>query len=146
MQRVQPGVACADVFRRSKRRCAKDKHFGVRCAEIRFGFQAFSGRKHDVSGRNSGKTARYRADCRSSGFLSGRKSLQCPRQFGLRRRTRMRATHHPGEETPETDERLPHSGRLSCLRQGSSTFFVLSIASARAMRRRVECGMITSSI
>ena len=39
-----------------------------------------------------------------------------------------------------------HTGKLSCFRAGISTFLPLSIASARAMRRRVECGMMTSSI
>ena len=40
----------------------------------------------------------------------------------------------------------PHTGKLSCLRAGISTFLPLSIASARAMRFLVECGMITSSM
>jgi len=39
-----------------------------------------------------------------------------------------------------------HTGKLSCLRPGISTVFPRSIASARAMRGRVACGMITSSI
>ena len=41
--------------------------------------------------------------------------------------------------------RFVHSGILSCLRHGRSRLLVRSMASARAMRRRVECGMITSS-
>src|SRR5689334_25005355 len=40
----------------------------------------------------------------------------------------------------------PHTGKLSCLRGGSSTVLPRSIARARAMRGRVACGMITSSI
>ena len=40
----------------------------------------------------------------------------------------------------------PHTGKLSCLRGGSSTVLPRSIAKARAMRGRVACGMITSSI
>jgi hypothetical protein len=39
-----------------------------------------------------------------------------------------------------------HNGRLSCFFAGISTFLSLSIASARAIRRLVECGMMTSSI
>ena len=39
-----------------------------------------------------------------------------------------------------------HTGKLSCFLAGISTFFPRSIAKARAMRLRVECGMITSSI
>jgi hypothetical protein len=41
---------------------------------------------------------------------------------------------------------LIHTGKLSCFRLGISTCLFLSIASARATRRRVSCGMITSSI
>jgi hypothetical protein len=39
-----------------------------------------------------------------------------------------------------------HTGKLSCFRAGISTFFPFSIASARAKRFLVECGMITSSM
>ena len=39
-----------------------------------------------------------------------------------------------------------YNGKLSCFRPGVSTCLPLSIASARATRRRVACGMITSSI
>ena len=39
-----------------------------------------------------------------------------------------------------------HSGMLSCFFQGFSSFLLRSIASTRDRRRRVECGMITSSI
>ena len=39
-----------------------------------------------------------------------------------------------------------HSGILSCFFQGFARSFVRSSRSARATRRRVECGMITSSI
>ena len=39
-----------------------------------------------------------------------------------------------------------HSGRLSCLRAGISTRLLPSMASARAMRARVACGIITSSM
>ena len=39
-----------------------------------------------------------------------------------------------------------YSGKLSCLRAGISTCLLRSIARARAILRRVECGMITSSI
>ena len=43
---------------------------------------------------------------------------------------------------------FPHvySGKLSCFFAGISTFLPRSIASARAIRFRVECGMMTSSI
>ena len=39
-----------------------------------------------------------------------------------------------------------HTGKLSCLRPGISTVLPRSMASARAMRGRVACGMMTSSI
>ncbi len=42
--------------------------------------------------------------------------------------------------------RRNYSGMLSCFFQGRSTSLARSMASARAIRRRVECGMITSSI
>jgi hypothetical protein len=38
------------------------------------------------------------------------------------------------------------AGKLSCFLRGISTCLPFSIASALAIRRRVECGMITSSI
>ena len=41
---------------------------------------------------------------------------------------------------------FPHTGKLSCFLAGISTCLFFSIASARARRRRVECGMMTSSI
>lgn len=40
----------------------------------------------------------------------------------------------------------PHNGKLSCFFAGISTFLSLSIASARAIRFLVECGMMTSSM
>jgi hypothetical protein len=39
-----------------------------------------------------------------------------------------------------------YTGKLSCFRPGISTVLPRSIASARAIRGRVACGMITSSI
>jgi hypothetical protein len=39
-----------------------------------------------------------------------------------------------------------YNGKLSCFFIGISTFLSLSIANARAIRRLVECGMMTSSI
>ena len=42
--------------------------------------------------------------------------------------------------------RHAYNGKLSCFFAGTSTFLSRSIASARAIRRRVECGMMTSSI
>jgi hypothetical protein len=41
---------------------------------------------------------------------------------------------------------VPHTGKLSCFRRGISTCLPRSMASPRAIRRRVECGMITSSM
>ena len=41
---------------------------------------------------------------------------------------------------------LFYTGKLSCFRPGISTCLLRSMASARASRRRVACGMITSSI
>jgi hypothetical protein len=39
-----------------------------------------------------------------------------------------------------------YNGKLSCFFAGVSTFLSFNIASARAMRLRVECGMMTSSM
>jgi hypothetical protein len=39
-----------------------------------------------------------------------------------------------------------HNGKLSCFFAGISTFLSFSIASARAIRFLVECGMMTSSM
>ena len=39
-----------------------------------------------------------------------------------------------------------YNGKLSCFFAGISTFLSFSIASARAIRLRVECGMMTSSM
>jgi hypothetical protein len=39
-----------------------------------------------------------------------------------------------------------YTGKLSCFRPGIFTVFPRSIASARAMRGRVACGVITLSI
>ena len=39
-----------------------------------------------------------------------------------------------------------YNGKLSCFFAGNSTFLSFSIASARAIRFLVECGMMTSSI
>jgi hypothetical protein len=41
---------------------------------------------------------------------------------------------------------VPYTGKLSCFLPGISTVFPRSIARARAMRGRVACGMITSSM
>jgi hypothetical protein len=41
---------------------------------------------------------------------------------------------------------IAYNGRLSCFFAGISTFLSFSIASARAIRFRVECGMMTSSM
>jgi hypothetical protein len=41
---------------------------------------------------------------------------------------------------------LVYNGKLSCFFAGISTFLSRSIASARAIRRLVECGMMTSSM
>ncbi|OIQ64913.1 hypothetical protein GALL_535330 [mine drainage metagenome] len=40
----------------------------------------------------------------------------------------------------------PYNGMLSCFFQGLLSFLPRSDAKARATRRRVECGMITSSM
>ena len=45
-----------------------------------------------------------------------------------------------------TDVPFPHNGKLSCFFAGVSTFLSFSIDSARAIRFRVECGMMTSSM
>ena len=50
-----------------------------------------------------------------------------------------------GRLPPQMWITLPHNGKLSCFFAGVSTCLSLSIASARAIRRRVECGMMTSS-
>src|SRR5271169_4556570 len=43
-------------------------------------------------------------------------------------------------------QRLPYNGKLSCFFIGISTCLSRNMASDRAIRRRVECGMMTSSI
>ena len=45
-----------------------------------------------------------------------------------------------------TDAFIPHNGKLSCFFAGISVFLSFSIASALAIRFRVECGMMTSSM
>ena len=59
----------------------------------------------------------------------------------------LRARHMGGYASlsPPTLLRTVYNGKLSCFFAGISTFLSFSIASARAMRRRVECGMMTSS-
>ena len=44
-----------------------------------------------------------------------------------------------------TPSHAPYSGMLSCFFQGFARSLLRSSRSARATRRRVECGMITSS-
>ena len=39
-----------------------------------------------------------------------------------------------------------HSGMLSCFLAGTATFFFFSVSNARATRRLVLCGKITSSM
>ena len=46
----------------------------------------------------------------------------------------------------QMSRRPRHRGMLPCLRHGFSSFLVSSVASARQIRRRVPCGMITSSM
>jgi hypothetical protein len=53
-------------------------------------------------------------------------------------------TPHP--PSPRKGTAKIHSGKLSCFLPGISTVFPRSIASALAIRGRVTCGMITSSI
>lgn len=48
--------------------------------------------------------------------------------------------------SPQAGRGEPHTGKLSCFLPGISTVLPRSMASARAMRGRVACGMITSSI
>ncbi len=55
--------------------------------------------------------------------------------------TTLATLSHRGER-----ERKNYTGRLSCFRFGTSTCLFFSMASARAMRLRVACGMMTSSI
>ena len=51
-----------------------------------------------------------------------------------------------GEPEEQAEENRPQSGMLSCFFHGCSIFLVRSMPSARAIRRRVEWGMITSSM
>jgi hypothetical protein len=71
--------------------------------------------------------------------------INCPRR-GLGQAVTRRDPMASGRGLRFANPPYPHNGRLSCFRAGISTCLFLSIASARAMRRRVECGMMTSSI
>ena len=71
----------------------------------------------------------------------------CPRRRSAARSVISEAgarTEHPSRRCLRRG--LPHSGMLSCFFQGFSSFLLRSMASTRDRRRRVECGMITSSI
>jgi len=59
---------------------------------------------------------------------------------------RLLSTHERLRLTQPAHHAPLYSGKLSCFFAGISTFLSLSIASARAMRFRVECGMMTSSM
>ncbi len=68
---------------------------------------------------------------------------ECHNQIGRREFHRLSARSHPAGRLARSS---PHSGKLSCRRAGISIFLLRSMARARAMRRRVECGRITSSM
>src|SRR5688500_2858657 len=54
---------------------------------------------------------------------------------------------HGAEDERRSNETVTaHSGILSCFFQGFSSFLLRSMLSARDIRLRVECGMITSSM
>ena len=55
-------------------------------------------------------------------------------------------TMHCDAPLGRTDRRRPYSGMLSCFFQGFCRSLLRRSLSALATRRRVECGMITSSI
>ena len=81
-------------------------------------------------------------DCRRTENKFQKIPLHCLLLFG--------GSHHNTRRFIRQTTLTPHeppryNGRLSCFFAGTSVFLSLSIASARAMRRRVECGMITSS-
>ena len=57
-----------------------------------------------------------------------------------------RHLRHPNFFPPHRRRDGAYNGKLSCFFAGISTFLSLSIASALAIRRLVECGMMTSSI
>ena len=67
-------------------------------------------------------------------------------RLGLGTRGRSEQSRDDDERACPTRSRHRYTGKLSCLRPGISTVFPRSIASARAMRGRVACGMMTSSI
>lgn len=75
--------------------------------------------------------ARRGADDRSSSGVSGSKP---PRRSRCAARSRREARS------------APYNGMLSCFFQGFSSVLLRSRRSARLIRRRVECGMITSSM
>ncbi|MGY3358166.1 hypothetical protein ACVWZK_004829 [Bradyrhizobium sp. GM0.4] len=52
----------------------------------------------------------------------------------------------PGCRYAHPGYKCAHNGKLSCFFAGVSTFLSFSIDSARAIRLRVECGMMTSSM
>src|SRR5262249_44842295 len=66
-----------------------------------------------------------------------------PRKFGNSsfRRFALPRVIFRGERTMKSDLGS-QTGKLSCLRAGISTCLLRNIANARAIRRRVECGMI----
>lgn len=57
---------------------------------------------------------------------------------------RLRGASRPDQSLRAS--RAPYSGMLSCFFQGFSSFLLRSMLSTRDRRRRVECGMITSSM
>src|SRR4051794_37832298 len=52
----------------------------------------------------------------------------------------------PGYRYAHPGYKSAYNGKLSCFFAGVSTFLSFSIDSARAIRLRVECGMMTSSM
>ena len=78
---------------------------------------------------------------RLCGRLRGRQLL---RILGIL--PRLLSTHERLRLTQPAHHAPLYSGKLSCFFAGISTFLSLSIASARAIRFRVECGMMTSSM
>jgi hypothetical protein len=72
-------------------------------------------------------------------------TLTAPSPARPRRRGRQQGAGGKGQGKAGP-EHHGHSGMLSCFFQGFASFLPRRAAKARATRRRVECGMITSSM
>ena len=99
-------------------------------ADVGFGPRLRAGRQRDSRDSHRADTLRRR---------------QNPARISDARYTPLRVVEQV-TRGPASTAVVFYTGKLSCFLAGISTCLFFSIASARASRRRVECGMITSSI